>query len=239
MPAGAGACQASVPARKSGHVPQARLGQEGGRLTIPCTIDTLTLPLYSSVLPWAAQEILGFSGARNLERKPLPSLPVTYTFWAKLRTLVSVDPADRHQTNTLGAASQCRGAHVQDVDKKRKANRLGALAGRAAVMVLRLKGYHILAFRFRVRGGEIDIIARRASAIAFVEVKVRPTLDEARSAIGAVKRRRISRAARTWLAANPWAAHLTFRGDAIFAAPWRCPRHEIAVIDLDTLDSRG
>ena len=99
--------------------------------------------------------------------------------------------------------------------------------------MLRLKGYRILAFRYRVRGGEIDIIARRGNTIAFVEVKVRPTLDEARSVIGAVKRRRISRAARVWLAANPWAAPLTWRGDAIFAAPGCWPRHEIAVFELD------
>ena len=82
-------------------------------------------------------------------------------------------------------------------------------------------------------GGEIDIVARRADTIAFVEVKVRPTLDEARVAIDAMKRRRISRAARTWLASNPWAAPMTFRGDAVFVAPWRLPRHETAVVELD------
>jgi putative endonuclease len=100
-------------------------------------------------------------------------------------------------------------------------------------MVLRLKGYRVLACRYRIRGGEIDIVASRADTIAFVEVKVRPTLDEARETIDAVKRRRISRAARVWLAANPWAAPLTFRGDCVFVAPWRFPRHEIAAIELD------
>jgi len=114
-----------------------------------------------------------------------------------------------------------------------EANRQGALAERVAAFILRLKGYRILACRYRIRGGEIDIVARRADTIAFVEVKVRPTLDEARSAIDEIKRRRISRAARTWLASNPWAAPLTWRGDAIFVAPWRFPRHEIAVIELD------
>ncbi len=107
------------------------------------------------------------------------------------------------------------------------------MAERVAVLLLRLKGYRILAFRYRMRGGEIDIIARRGDTIAFVEVKVRPTLGESRSAIGETKRRRISHAARAWLAANPWAAPLTWRGDAIFAAPWRWPRHEIAAVELD------
>ncbi|MGH6811767.1 MAG: YraN family protein [Methylocella sp.] len=114
-----------------------------------------------------------------------------------------------------------------------EANRQGMLAERLAALALRLKGYHILACRYRVRDGEIDIVARRGDTVAFVEVKVRPTLDEARTAIDFVKRRRISRAAKTWLASNPWAAPLTWRGDAVYIAPWRWPRHGIAAFGLD------
>ena len=76
-------------------------------------------------------------------------------------------------------------------------------------------------------------VAGRGDTVAFVEVKVRPTLDEARMSIDAVKRRRISCAARNWLASNPWAATFTWRGDAVYVAPWRWPRHEIAVMELD------
>jgi putative endonuclease len=97
----------------------------------------------------------------------------------------------------------------------------------AHAAVVRLKGYRVLA------SGEIDIVARRGDTVAFVEVKVRPTLDEAREAIGFVKRRHISRAARCWLASNPWAAPLTWQGDAVYVAPWRWPRHQIAAIELD------
>jgi putative endonuclease len=117
-------------------------------------------------------------------------------------------------------------------DRKR-AHGLGIFAERAAVLILRLKGYRILACRYRVRDGEIDIVAHRGDAVAFVEVKVRPTLDEARTAIDIVKRRRISRAAKTWLASNPWSAPLTWRGDAIYIAPWHWPRHEIAAFELE------
>ena len=46
---------------------------------------------------------------------------------------------------------------------------------------------------------------RRGGAIAFVEVKARADLDAAAEAITATKRRRIARAARVWLARNPWA----------------------------------
>ncbi|MBO0733233.1 MAG: YraN family protein [Methylocapsa sp.] len=119
------------------------------------------------------------------------------------------------------------------INERRRANFQGELAERLAALVLVLKGYRILARRYRAKGGEIDIIARRAGTVAFVEVKIRPTLDEARDSIAEVKRRRISRTARAWLASNPWAAALTWRGDAIFIAPWRLPHHEIAVIELD------
>lgn len=116
---------------------------------------------------------------------------------------------------------------------RKKAHGLGILAERFAIVLLRLNGYRILACRYRVQGGEIDIVAHRADTIAFVEVKVRPTLDEARTAIDFVKRRRISRAAKTWLASNPWAAPLTWRGDAVYIAPRRWPRHEIAAFELN------
>lgn len=116
---------------------------------------------------------------------------------------------------------------------RKKAYGFGLLAERFAAVVLRLKGYRILAMRYQVKGGEIDIVALRGDTVAFVEVKVRPTLGEARTAISRTKRRRISLAARNWLAANPWAAPLAWRGDAVFIAPWHWPRHEIAVIELE------
>jgi putative endonuclease len=109
------------------------------------------------------------------------------------------------------------------------------LAERAAIILLRLKFYSILARRYRIRGGEIDFVARRGDTIAFVEVKARSSLEEARSAITPVKRRRLSRAARVWLAANPYAAGFTLRGDAVFVAPWRWPRHLPAAIELENI----
>ncbi|HUZ91987.1 MAG TPA: YraN family protein [Methylocella sp.] len=117
--------------------------------------------------------------------------------------------------------------------ERKKAYGLGLFAERLAVGLLRLKGYRILARRYAIKEGEIDIVAQRGDTVAFVEVKARPTLDEARVAIGSAKRRRISRAARSWLASNPWAAPFTWRGDAVYLAPWCWPRHEIAAIELD------
>lgn len=117
-------------------------------------------------------------------------------------------------------------------------DRAGALAfglnaETLAAIWLRLKFYSILDRRYRIREGEIDIVARRGGTIAFVEVKARPTLDEAARAISPQKRRRMSRAARHWLATHPWAARCVLRGDAVFVAPGKWPRHEIAVVELD------
>lgn len=123
-----------------------------------------------------------------------------------------------------------RERHPRD---RKRAHGLGLFAEHVSVVLLRLKGYQVLARRYQIRGGEIDIVARRGGTVAFVEVKVRPTLDEARTSINFAKRRRISRAARNWLASNPWAATFTWRGDAVYLAPWRWPRHEIAVMELE------
>lgn len=94
-----------------------------------------------------------------------------------------------------------------------------------ALVWLIARGYRILARRYGVQGGEIDIVVRRGEVVAFVEVKTRPTLDAALLSITEVKRRRIERAAAVWLTRNPWAMSLVFRGDAVLVAPRRMPRH--------------
>ncbi len=49
----------------------------------------------------------------------------------------------------------------------------GALGEDEAVRLLKMHGYKILERNYRVRGGEIDIIARDGEYICFVEVKLR------------------------------------------------------------------
>ncbi len=116
---------------------------------------------------------------------------------------------------------------------RRRAHLFGLRAEAIAALLMRLKGYRVLARRFVVSGGEIDLVVLRGPPIAFVEVKARDNLDDAASAIVEAKRRRISRAARVWLARNPWAAGATLRGDAVFIAPGRLPRHVGAAYRLD------
>jgi putative endonuclease len=109
--------------------------------------------------------------------------------------------------------------------RRRLAHLFGLKAETIAAILLTLKGYSILARRYAVKGGEIDLIARRGRAIAFVEVKARADLSAAADSISPAKRRRIGRAARAWLSRNPWAADFVLRGDAVFVAPGRLPRH--------------
>jgi putative endonuclease len=117
--------------------------------------------------------------------------------------------------------------------KRQEARTFGLRAETLAALWLRLKFYQILARNFSARGGEIDLIARRGDVIAFVEVKARPTLDQAFIAIDTAKASRISRVAGFWLSAHPWAAGRVLRGDAIFIAPGRLPRHVEAAVPLD------
>jgi putative endonuclease len=70
----------------------------------------------------------------------------------------------RERSNSMPAQNKTN-------ELKRAASRSGWRAEQIAVLALRLKGYRILAVRFSAKGGEIDIVARRGTTIAFVEVK--------------------------------------------------------------------
>jgi putative endonuclease len=111
-------------------------------------------------------------------------------------------------------------------ERKLRAAAFGARAETLAALWLRLKGYQILSRQFTVRSGELDVVAARGATIAFVEVKARPSLEEALVAITESKRRRLCRAAAVWIARNPSAVQgFTLRGDAIFVGGWRLPLH--------------
>lgn len=109
--------------------------------------------------------------------------------------------------------------------RRQQAERLGRLAEAKAAMLLRLKGYRISAQRWKSPAGEIDLIARRGSAVAFVEVKARSNADEALASVGPYQRRRIVQAAHHWLAANPDAAGCDCRFDIVLVTPYQWPQH--------------
>jgi putative endonuclease len=113
------------------------------------------------------------------------------------------------------------------------ARAFGLRAEALAAFWLRLKFFRVLERNFSAAGGEIDIVARRGGLVVFVEVKARPSLEAAQAAIDTRKIARISRAARVWVAAHPFAADCGLRGDAVLVAPGRLPRHAPGAFELD------
>ncbi len=86
-----------------------------------------------------------------------------------------------------------------------KAFSVGLLGERRAELYLRLHGLRILKRRYRVRHGEIDLIAREGDATVFVEVKARPRGEagEGLRAVDARKRQRLRYAAQWYLSQHP------------------------------------
>lgn len=78
---------------------------------------------------------------------------------------------------------------------------LGARGEQIAAAYLRRHGYQILKTNYRVREGEIDIIAQIDAAIIFVEVKTRTnkSFGEPEDAVGRYKLARIFAAAMHYL----------------------------------------
>jgi putative endonuclease len=109
--------------------------------------------------------------------------------------------------------------------KRKQAQRRGHLAEYLAALFLLLKGYRILALRYRSKLGEIDIIARKRDLIAIVEVKARSGEMPAVDAVGAASQKRIHAAADRWLSSRPDAARLSLRFDIVAIIPGRLPRH--------------
>ncbi|WP_169543499.1 YraN family protein [Sneathiella aquimaris] len=91
----------------------------------------------------------------------------------------------------------------------------GAIAESLAVFYLRLKGYRILARRFKRPVGEIDIIACKGKTLVAAEVKSRATVEEALHSIHTKQRRRISRAMEAFIAGHPDMDRLDIRFDVL------------------------
>ncbi|MEZ5877214.1 MAG: YraN family protein [Tepidamorphaceae bacterium] len=101
----------------------------------------------------------------------------------------------------------------------------GRRAETRALLLLLAKGYLPLARRWRSPVGELDLIVKRGSTVAFVEVKARADMDSAAHAITPHQQRRLIAASQAWLALNPAFARYTLRFDAVLVVPRRLPRH--------------
>ena len=79
--------------------------------------------------------------------------------------------------------------------------RLGELGERLAADYVQNKGMRILERNYRIRGGEIDLIAQDGDEVVFIEVKARTSREFGRGveAVDAKKQRALLRTARLYL----------------------------------------
>jgi len=95
--------------------------------------------------------------------------------------------------------------------------KLGEKGERLAVELVRSFGLVVVANNFRVKGGEIDIVAWDGSQLCFIEVKTRRNnqfLKSPADAVGFKKRVRLVKAAKSYLARIP-VKSICYRFDVI------------------------
>ena len=90
------------------------------------------------------------------------------------------------------------------MSKKRvAAYRQGLWAEYVAALFLFVRGYRIVAWRYKTRHGEVDLIASKGRTLVMLEVKRRQDKDTAFAAVTPRNQRRIEAAALQFLARNP------------------------------------
>ncbi len=109
--------------------------------------------------------------------------------------------------------------------QKQKAYAFGQWGEDIACLMLRLKGYCIVARNQRTVGGEIDIIAKRRHILCFIEVKSRPDLNDALHALSFHQQKRLISAAQAFLSANPRYVEYDLRFDLVAVSQKGLPRH--------------
>ncbi len=107
--------------------------------------------------------------------------------------------------------------------RRQRAWRFGHLGETMAAWTLRLKGYRILASRFKTPVGEIDLICRRGKLVVFVEVKARRQQVTDDPPVSKKQQRRILHAAEAFIQRNPALADHDMRFDLMLVRPWAWP----------------
>lgn len=108
---------------------------------------------------------------------------------------------------------------------RRAAERSGHRAETLAAIFLQLKGYRILARRYKTPVGELDLVAKRGRTIAFIEVKGRKDRSSAAESIHGQNQARVVRAAQWWLQRHGQYIEHEVRFDVCLIAWYRLPHH--------------
>lgn len=117
-----------------------------------------------------------------------------------------------------------RPPRVPTTAARQAAEAAGRRGERLAGWWLRLKGWTILDHRVRTPAGEVDLIARKGSLIAFVEVKTRRTAPELDFAIDERRLARVAAAAEILMPRYAGPGD-DIRIDVLLLAPGTRPRH--------------
>lgn len=99
--------------------------------------------------------------------------------------------------------------------RRKNTYRSGILAEYIAACYLFLKGYKIIAWRYKCAQGEIDLVVRKSGVLVFVEVKERPSLDAGLFAITPKMKGRITAAAKSYIAYHRRYENYAMRFDVI------------------------
>ena len=113
----------------------------------------------------------------------------------------------------------------RSAEDRKKALRRGHVSEYIAAFSLMLRGYRILAMRYRVKSGEIDIITRKGDIVSFIEVKARATTEASVFAVDGSTQNRIRNASMSWLSSQRDAGRLSYSYDIVAVRPWRWPVH--------------
>lgn len=91
----------------------------------------------------------------------------------------------------------------------------GIWAEYLAALLLSIKGYRVLKLRHKTKVGEIDLIAKKAGVLVFVEVKTRKNYGDAVEAVTHKNQERVMRAAQIYLQKNPQYQNCEIRFDVV------------------------
>lgn len=101
----------------------------------------------------------------------------------------------------------------------------GHRAETIAVWYLRMKGYRLIANRFKSAAGEIDLIMRKGRTLVFVEVKARAKVEDSIFAVTPQQSRRIASAASLFTSRHDMADIEFQRFDIVAVPSYLWPTH--------------